>query len=117
LAYNLLDQSWRLRIVVTTCMFCESSLSLPMRLLHERYCSAEHKEAYFKAMDRLGLERLFTAKPPIKSYEPCTKPLEFEGQSPAPPVLVPEPKAPNFSTRMRSHLELAQGEAAAIAGL
>ena len=104
--------------MVTTCMFCESSLSLPVRLLHDRYCSAEHKEAYLKAMDRLGLERLFAAKPPIKSYEPCTKPLEFEGQSQAQPVPVPaEPKVSKFSTRMRSHLELAQGEAAAIAGL
>ena len=89
-----------------------------MRLLHDRYCSAEHKEAYFKAMDRLGLERLFAAKPPIKAYEPCTKPLELERQSPALPVPVQaESKVPKFSTRMRPHLELAQGEAAAIAGL
>ena len=99
-------------------MFCESSLSLPVRLLHDRYCSAEHKEAYFKAMDRLGLERLFAAKPPIKSYEPCTKPLELEGQSPAAPVHVQaESNAPKFSTRMRPHLELSQGEATAMAGL
>jgi len=104
--------------VVTTCMFCESSLSLPMRLLHERYCSAEHKEAYFKAMDRLGLERLFAAKPPIKSYEPCTKPLELEGQSPAQPVpAAAEPKAPKFSARLHSQLDLSHSEAAAIAGL
>jgi hypothetical protein len=69
-------------------------------------------------MDRLGLERLFAAKPPIKSYEPCTKPLELEGQSPAQPVTVQaESKVPKFSTRMRPHLELSQGEAAAIAGL
>ena len=89
-----------------------------MRLLHDRYCSAEHKEAYFKAMDRLGLERLFAAKPPIKSYEPCTKSLELEGQSPAPPVpMQAESKVPKFSTRMRPHLELSQGEAAAVAGL
>ena len=89
-----------------------------MRLLHDRYCSAEHKEAYFKAMDRLGLERLFAAKPPIKSYEPCTKPLELEGQSPAAPVHVQaESNAPKFSTRMRPHLELSQGEATAMAGL
>jgi hypothetical protein len=99
-------------------MFCEKSLSFGTKLLHERYCSAEHKEADLKSMDRLGLERLFAAKPPIKSYEPCTKPLEFEGQSPAQPVPVQaEPKTSKFSTRMRSHLELAQGEAAAIAGL
>lgn len=104
--------------MVTTCMFCESSLSLPMRLLHERYCSAEHKEAYFKAMDRLGLERLFAAKPPIKSYEPCTKPLELEGQSPAQPIpATAEPKAPKFSARLHSQMDLSQGEAAAIAGL
>ena len=104
--------------MVTTCMFCESSLSLPVRLLHDRYCSAEHKEAYFKAMDRLGLERLFAAKPPIKSYEPCTKSLELERQSPAPPVpMQAESKVPKFSTRMRPHLELSQGEAAAVAGL
>src|ERR1700722_5601477 len=99
-------------------MFCESSLSLPMRLLHNRYCSAEHKEAYFKSMDRLGLERLFAAKPPIKSYEPCTTPLELEGQSSAAPVNVQtESKVPKFSTRRRPHLELSQGEAAAVAGL
>jgi hypothetical protein len=99
-------------------MFCESSLSFAMKLLHDRYCSAEHKEAYFKAMDRLGLERLIAAKPPIQSYEPCTKPLEFAGQSPmqsVPPQA--EPKLPKFSTRLHSHLELSQGEAAAIAGL
>ena len=48
--------------MVTTCMFCESSLSFGMKLLHDRYCSAEHKEAYFKSMDRLGLERLIAAK-------------------------------------------------------
>jgi len=89
-----------------------------MRLLHERYCSAEHKEAYFKAMDRLGLERLIAAKPPIKAYEPCTKPLEFAGQSQAQPVPPQaEPKAPKFSTRLRSQLDLSQGEAAAIVGL
>jgi hypothetical protein len=89
-----------------------------MRLLHERYCSAEHKEAYFKAMDRLGLERLFAAKPPIKSYEPCTKPLELEGQSPAQPIpATAEPKAPKFSARLHSQMDLSQGEAAAIAGL
>ena len=104
--------------MVTTCMFCESSLSLAVRLLHDRYCSAEHKEAYFKSMDRLGLERLFAAKPPIKSYEPCTKPLELEGQPPSQPAQVQaEPKAPKFSTRMRPRLELAQGEAVVIAGL
>jgi hypothetical protein len=89
-----------------------------MRLLHERYCSAEHKEAYFKAMDRLGLERLFAAKPPIKSYEPCTKPLELERQSPAQPIpATAEPKAPKFSARLHSQMDLSQGEAAAIAGL
>jgi hypothetical protein len=99
-------------------MFCESTLSLAVRLLHDRYCSAEHKEAYFKSMDRLGLERLFAAKPPIKSYEPCTKPLELEGQPPSQPAQVQaEPKAPKFSTRMRPRLELAQGEAVVIAGL
>jgi hypothetical protein len=89
-----------------------------MRLLHDRYCSAEHKEAYFNAMDRLGLERLFTAKPPIQSYEPCTKALELAGQSPAQPVpAAAEPKAPKFSTCLHSQLDLSQGEAAAIAGL
>jgi hypothetical protein len=99
-------------------MFCESSLSLAVRLLHDGYCSAEHKEAYFKSMDRLGLERLFAAKPPIKSYEPCTKPLELEGQSPSQLAQVQaEPKAPKFSTRLRPHLELTQGEAVVIAGL
>jgi hypothetical protein len=96
-------------------MFCESSLSFGMKLLHERYCSAEHKEAYFHTMDRLGLERLTAAKPSMKVYEPCTRPLE---QAPAHPVQVqPEPKSPKFATRMRPHLELSQGEAAIAAGL
>ena len=104
--------------MVTTCMFCESSLSFGMKLLHDRYCSAEHKEAYFKSMDRLGLERLIAAKPPIQSYEPCTKPLEFAGQSPVQPVHAQAgPKLPKFSTRVHPHLELSQAEAAAIAGL
>jgi hypothetical protein len=103
--------------VVTTCMFCDSSLSFGAKLLHERYCSAEHKEAYLHSMDRLGLERLVAAKPPIKSYEPCTKAVELEEQSQAQPAHVQaEPKTPNFAQRMRPHLELSQGEAA-VAGV
>jgi hypothetical protein len=89
-----------------------------MKLLHDRYCSAEHKEAYFQAMDRLGLERLIAAKPSMKSYEPCTKAVELEPQSQAQAVHVQaEPKTPNFAERMRPHLELSQGEAAVVAGL
>jgi hypothetical protein len=99
-------------------MFCGSEISLRIKLLHKRYCSAEHKDAYFKAMDRLGLERLVAAKPPFKSYEPCTKQLELEEQSEAQPTRVQaEPKAPKFSARIHPRLELSQGEAAAIAGL
>jgi hypothetical protein len=63
--------------VVTTCMFCGSGVSFGMRLLHGRYCSAEHKNAYFNAMDRLGLERLVAAQPSIQSYESCTKPINL----------------------------------------
>ena len=85
--------------------------------MHDRYCSAEHKEAYFDAMDRLGLERLIAAKPSMKSYEPCTKPLEFQEQPQAQSVPAPvTPKTPKFATRMHSHLELGQGEAA-VAGV
>ena len=102
--------------MVTTCMFCETNLSFGTKLLHKRYCSAEHKEAYLKSMDRLGLERLIAAKPSMKSYEPCTRPLEFGEQSQAQPVHA-EPKIPKFSTRLRPQLELSQGEAAAVAGL
>ena len=63
--------------MVTTCMFCGSGVSFAMRLLHGRYCSADHKNAYFNAMDRLGLERLMAAQSSIKSYEPCTKAVDF----------------------------------------
>ena len=115
---NLLNQPWRLRDVVTNCMFCDSKLSYGVKLLHERYCSGEHKDAYFKKMDRLGLERLIAAKPSMKSYEPCTKPLEFADQSQTQPLPAQaEPKTPNFAARMRPHLELRQGEAAVVAGL
>ena len=98
-------------------MFCGSDVSFRMKLLHERYCSAEHKEAYFHSMDRLGLERLVAAKPPIKSYEPCTKAVDLEEQSQAQTVHVQaEPRTPKFAARMRPHLELSQGEAA-VAGI
>jgi hypothetical protein len=101
-------------------MFCGSGVSLRMKLLHQRYCSAEHKEAYFHAMDRLGLERLIASRPRSGSYEPCTKAVDLDGQSQPQPVQVPAlatSKAPNFAARMRPHLELAQGEAAVVAGL
>jgi hypothetical protein len=104
--------------VVTTCMFCDSKLSIAMRLLHDRYCSTEHKEAYFRAMDRLGLERLVAAQVLSKSGGPCTKPLDLGQQMQSEPVHMPaEPKDPKLAKRMRPHLELAQGEAAAVAGL
>ena len=54
-----------------------------MKLLHERYCSAEHKEAYSHAMDRLGLERLVAARPHINEYEPCTRPLDLASETAA----------------------------------
>jgi len=99
-------------------MFCGSEISFRMKLLHRRYCSTEHQEAYFKTMDRLGLERLIAAKPPLKSYQPCTKQLEFGEQSQAQPVRgQAEPKAPKFSPCIHPRLELSQGEAAAVAGL
>jgi hypothetical protein len=41
-----------------SCMFCNGNVPLTMRLVHGRYCSALHKEAYFDAMDRLGSARL-----------------------------------------------------------
>lgn len=83
-----------------------------MKLLHQRYCSAEHKEAYFHAMDRLGLERLEAARPRMTSYEPCTKALDIAGQMQA------ESKATKFvAPRMRPHLELGRSEAAVAAGL
>jgi hypothetical protein len=66
--------------VVTTCLYCGSGVSFGMRLLHGRYCSAEHQDAYFNDMDRLGLERLTAAKPSIQSYEPCTKSLDLGSQ-------------------------------------
>ena len=72
--------------MVTTCMFCEASLSVGTKFLHGRYCSAEHKEAYFKSMDELGLERLVAAKPRMRSYEPVTKPLALASQAPEQPV-------------------------------
>lgn len=104
--------------VVTTCMFCNSNLSFGTKLLHDRYCSAEHKEAYLQAMDRLGLERLTAARPRINSYEPCTKPVALEPLLSKPHLPArAEPKAPKFATRPRPRLELAQGEAAAVAGL
>src|SRR5579864_3430798 len=104
--------------VVTTCMFCEASLSVATKLLHGRYCSSEHKEAYFKSMDELGLERLIAARPRMKSYEPCTKPLALAPQSPEQPVhSQTEPRTPSFTARMRPHLELPQGQAAVVAGL
>ena len=104
--------------MVTTCMFCEASLSVGTKLLHGRYCSSEHKEAYFKSMDELGLERLIAAKPTMRSYEPCTKPLALAVQAPDQPVHVqPELRTPSFAARMRPHLELSQGEAAVVAGL
>ena len=60
-------------------MFCGSSVSVAMRLVHGRYCSSEHKEAYFQTMDRLGLERLIAAQPPrTNTHQPCTKPVNFE---------------------------------------
>lgn len=99
-------------------MFCDSNVSMAMRLVHGRYCSADHKEAYFQTMDRLGLERLNDAKPRNAStYQPCTKAVSLESQ--AQPEAVPVPAAPKTSKtgpRMRPHLDLAQGEAAAIAG-
>jgi hypothetical protein len=99
-------------------MFCGSEISIRMKLLHRRYCSTEHQEAYFEAMDRLGLKRLIAAKPPLQSYEPCTRQLGFAEQSQAQPVRgQAEPKAPKFSPRIRPRLELSQGEAAAVAGL
>jgi hypothetical protein len=42
-------------------MFCKAKVSFRMRILHGRYCSAAHKEAYLEAMDRLGLARLAEA--------------------------------------------------------
>jgi hypothetical protein len=45
--------------------------------MHGRYCSAEHQKAYFNDMDRLGLERLVAAQSSLKSYEPCTKAVDF----------------------------------------
>jgi hypothetical protein len=111
---NLLNQQRRLRNVDMICMFCGSGVSFRMKLLHERYCSTEHKEAYFHAMDRIGLERLTAARPRNTSYEPCTKPLDFGVQSQAEPVQAPVKFA---ATRMRPHLELGQGEAAAVAGI
>ena len=104
--------------MVTTCMFCEASLSVGTKFLHGRYCSAEHKEAYFKSMDELGLERLVAAKPRMRSYEPCTKPLALAAQMPEQTVHVQtEPRSPSFAARIRPHLELPQGEAAVVAGL
>ena len=104
--------------MVTTCMFCEASLSVGTKFLHGRYCSAEHKEAYFKSMDELGLERLVAAKPRMRSYEPVTKPLALASQAPEQPVHVqPEAKTSSFAARMRPHLELSQGEAVVAAGL
>jgi hypothetical protein len=102
--------------VVTTCMFCGSDVSFRMKLLHDRYCSDEHKQAYFEAMDRLGLERLNQAQPCTKSYEPCTKPVDL-GPSMPEQVVVPAvtPTTPKFAQRLSPSLELAQGEAA-IAG-
>jgi hypothetical protein len=41
-----------------------------MKLLHQRYCCAEHKAAYFDAMDRLGSERLMAARPRNNSDQP-----------------------------------------------
>jgi hypothetical protein len=104
--------------VVTTCMFCGSDVSFRMKLLHDRYCSAEHKQAYFEAMDRLGLERLSQAQPCTKSYEPCTKPVDLGPGTPEQAAVsaVP-PKSPKFEKRPRPSLELAQGEAAAVAGV
>ena len=104
--------------MVTTCMFCEASLSVGTKFLHGRYCSAEHKEAYFKSMDKLGLERLVAAKPTMRSDEPCTKPLALAAQTPEQTVHVQtEPRSPSFAARIRPHLELPQGEAAVVAGL
>ena len=52
---------------------------MPMRLLHGKFCSAAHKEAYFQSMDRMGLERLIAAQPTgTNTYQPCTKPVNFE---------------------------------------
>jgi len=113
MASNLLNEAWRLGDVDTICMFCGSSISFRLKLLHKRYCSVEHKDAYFHAMDRLGLERLAAARPRIDSHEPCTKPVEIAVQLPSEP-----PKAPKFAApRIRPHLELGQGEAAVATGL
>jgi hypothetical protein len=112
MAYNLLNQQWRLRDVDTTCMFCGSGVSFRMKLQHERYCSTEHKEAYFHAMDRIGLERLTAARPRITSYEPCTKAVDL-GVQPQ-PVQAPVKFA---APRIRPHLELGQGEAVAVVGI
>ncbi len=93
---------------------------MAMRLIHGRYCSAEHKEAYFESLDRLGLERLAAAKPRnANAYQPCTKAVALEGELQPEPVaeeVVAAPKGGKSAARIRAHLDLAQGEAA-VAGV
>ena len=100
--------------MLTKCMFCDAPVSVASRLLHGRYCSTAHHEAYLESLDRLGLQRLREARPSAcKVYEPCTKRLELVPAGETSVPIAAECKGPNLSKVIHTHLDLVRGEAGA----
>jgi hypothetical protein len=73
----------------TLCLFCEKSLSVPLRLIGRRFCSHSHEREYVKRMNDLAVNglhaiaRRFEAMQNPTPVNPITPPPEEQPPTPS----------------------------------
>ncbi len=74
------------------CLFCDGKLPLYRKITSGQFCSAKHRNAYWKEQERLAVERLSQTHDSLRAYRPA----EADTILATPPVVASSPLSNPF---------------------